>query len=127
MDENQSEIFNELHRVAEEIVGKIQSDLGAAHSDINGALDELRSVNKQLDELRNINKNLSAELAKSQEARRNLEDNQNFLRDQNYTLTANNRKLAEALQETQTELSKARREVTDLRNRLTQVQRFLAG
>lgn len=127
MEENQSAIFNELHRVAEEIVGKIQSDLGTAHSDINSALDELRDMNAKINDLQITNRNLSAELAKSQEARRHLEDNQNFLRDQNYTLTANNRKLAEALQETQAELSKARREINDMRNRFTQIQRFLAG
>lgn len=127
MDDNQQQIFAALHSVADEIVTKIEGDLSAAHADINGALDQLRDTNNQLDELRITNRNLSAEMAKLQVTCRSLEDERNFLRGQNSELSATNRKLTAALQTSQDNLSRAQREVDNLRTCLTQIQRFLAG
>ena len=68
MDDNQQQvIFNELHAVANKIIGDIEGKLNSTRDDLHGALDELEN-------LRDTNRNLSAELAKSQKACKLFED-----------------------------------------------------
>lgn len=126
-DTQQATIFNELHTVAHNIISKIENDMHTTHADINEQLDRLHEVNKQLDDLQITNRNLSAELGKSQEACRILEGERNFLREQNSDLTAINIKLLETLHDTQDELLRTKAAVTNLSNRLSQIQKFLAG
>ena len=126
-DTQQATIFNELHTVAHNIISKIENDLHTTHADINEQLDRLHEVNKQLDDLQITNRNLSAELGKYQEACRILEGERNFLREQNSDLTAINIKLLETLHDTQDELLRTKAAVTNLSNRLSQIQKFLAG
>lgn len=121
MDDNQQRaIFTELNNVAGKIIGDIEGKLNSTRDDLHGALDELEI-------LRDTNRNLSAELAKSQEARRHLENERNFLREQVAKLSDENRKLSAALQTSQDNLSRAQRENNDLRVKLLQIHRYLAG
>ena len=105
-DTQQAQIFNTLHTLANEITARIQNDLNAKLDDLQGVREEL---NRTLDQLHEKDKQI-AELLK-----RNAE------------LSASNMKLTAALQTSQDNLSRARREVDNLRTCLTQIQRFLAG
>lgn len=121
MDDNQQRaIFDELHNVAGKIIGDIEGKLNSTREELHGALDDLKT-------LRDTNRNLSADLAKSQEARRHLEDERNYLREQIYKLSDENRKLSTALQMSQDNLSRTQRENNDLRVKLLQIHRYLAG
>ena len=121
MDDNQQQvIFNELHAVANKIIGDIEGKLNSTRDDLHGALDELEN-------LRDTNRNLSAELAKTQKACKLFEDERNFLREQVAKLSDENRKLSATLQTLQDNLSRAQRENNDLRVKLLQIHRYLAG
>ena len=110
MDENQAADFNELNNLAHEILSAVKDDLGTART-------ELEDTKRKLNDL----KDLPTELAKSQEARRRLEGERDFLRGEvsklttgNQTLTAELKKSQEARNYLQGELSKLRDELSRL-------------
>ncbi len=131
MEENfseQLEDFNELINIGNGILSAMEEEINTAHADLGSALAELKRVSdeatttkhKLLEELTNTKQNLSSELAKSQEARRNLESEKEYLRGENSKLNSTNQRLALSLRESQGEIG-------ELKRKIAQVQKFLAG
>lgn len=126
MEEN-SQAFNELNDLAHEILTEIKVEFSRSQS-------ELASAQNELKQLQDNDRNISAELAKSQEARNQLESELIYLREEVSNLNTSNQKLLNSLQETQaslrdtqTSLRDAKAELITMRNKVAQAQRILAG
>lgn len=110
MDENQAADFNELNNLAHEILSAVKDDLGTART-------ELEDTKRKLNDL----KDLPAELAKSQEARRRLEGELNYLRGKVSELTTGNQNLTAELKKSQEAQSHLQGELSNLREELSRL------
>lgn len=110
MDENQAADFNELNNLAHGILSAVKDDLGTARK-------ELEYTKRKLDDV----KDLPAELAKSHEARRRLEEELNYLRGEVSKLTAGNQELTAELKKSQEARSYLQGEISNLRGELSRL------
>lgn len=111
MDENnQAKDFNELNNLAHGILSAVKDDLGTART-------ELEDKQRTLDGL----KDLPTELAKSQEARRRLEGELNYLRGKVSELTTGNQNLTAELAKSQEARNYLQDELSNLREELSRL------
>lgn len=109
MEENQAD-FNELNNLAHEILSAVKDDLGTARTELEG-------TKRKLDDL----KDLPAELAKSQEAKRRLEGERDYLRGEVSKLTAGNQSLTAELKKSQEAQGYLQGELSKLRGELSRL------
>lgn len=110
MDENNLADFNELNNLAHEFLSAVKDDLGTART-------ELEDTKRKLDDV----KDLPAELAKSQAAKRWLEEERNHLREEVSKLTINNQALTAELAKSQEARGYLQGELSKLRNELSRL------
>lgn len=110
MDENQAADFNELNNLAHGILSAVKDDLATART-------ELENTKHKLD----VVKDLPAELKKSQEAKRRLEEELNYLRGEVSKLTTDNQNLTAELKKSQEARSYLQGELSKLREELSRL------
>lgn len=80
--------FNELHNLAQGFLASLQTELDLSRKISADDSSTIKSLRGKLDELTTTNKNISCELAKTQEARKLLEDERDTLRVKNQQLNS---------------------------------------
>ena len=127
MDENPAAMFNELNSLAHEILSNVKKDIEHNDTELAETRQVLSNAWRELDDLKKTRQDLSEELAKSQEARRNLESERDYLHGEISRLNDSYQNLAASLREAQAESRNYKSEVITLRGKIAQVQKFLAG
>ena len=134
MDENPAAMFNELNSLAHEILSKVEKDIGSAREELIQTQRAYSDAEDEVKVLMQTRQDLSAKLAKSQEARRNLESERDYLRGEVSKLRGeisrlndSYQNLAANLREAQAESRNYKTELITLRGKIAQVQKLLAG
>lgn len=140
-EENLAQEFNELSDFAHQILSKVDVKLAETRSELEETRQAFGNTFREAEDLKSelsaTKQNLSAELAKTQQACRDLEEmrkriesERDYLRKEFSRINELNKSLQNSLIAAQTELRElrgVRAEVMNLRSKLEQIRRVLAG
>ena len=140
--------FNELHNLAQGFLASVQTELEIMKDLYDNTATANQNLRNELDALKITNRNISCELAKTQEARKLLEDERDTLRVKNQQLNSavtelsasvtteqrarknletEKTRLSDEIQRLNGQLQQARAERDSWQLKWAQIRKFIAG